>query len=749
MTDEHDEPLDWRLLLNRRDFLQVGLASPLLVHDFVKQDSGPRDLKSQPTPSLAGEVESRSLSKDATGGRRPSATERRDYFPLESTLVSVRGLALSRDSDDAELVWQDDQTISLRNLAAWRSSSEPERAFEQHFPNSVRELITPQMRSPTAPRLGELIDEWGSSVWKNWLDDYQLDDATGVAFEEPGWVLKEERIERRRLIGYIKDATVADSGFRAVGSGHSHSEAPKPKKYYTDMRTVSGKLNQPWLWDRETLDSENDINRDHLIRLGAGTILKKLNRDILPSEGLALPNMGAWDGQTLAGAINTSTHGTGLDLGAFADLVRSVEIITVVESEYSEGTPYVRMLRIEPSNGITDPAKFAKDAGTHDMALIQNDDLFHSVIVGYGCMGIVYAYTIEVQDAYWLREENEVERWEALNPVQDARNNRHYSIYVDLIEPQLEDTTNPACLVRMRNETSARGRSPTERSNPFNMEERLEQSLASDDEDFFQEYVEQLNQIQDFWDGLLAGDPTQMFGYNPPFRGGRDETASYIALRRRAARHPNDPDKPPEPPGDAITVEVAVPVSDVEAAVERTIAFVQDNPRFFPAPLGVRFTAGSGHCLSPEYDRPTALIELPLPLPETLREEFDDVKTVHDTPGLFGGAYTNPKKVFFQKMKKLNQDTRVDPHDQETGILDHFLNLNVAKAEFEKLEDILVQEFAGRPHLGKHNTVHANASRSHMQPQTMYPEYEKWLDAYRYLNAFGTFDGAFSDNKTP
>lgn len=123
---------------------------------------------------------------------------------------------------------------------------------------------------------------------------------------------------------------------------------------------------------------------------------------------------------------------------------------------------------------------------------------------------------------------------------------------------------------------------------------------------------------------------------------------------------------------------------------------------------------------------------------------------MHDTPAAIpGGLYAKPKKIFFQKLKKLNQDTRANPHDQETGVLDHLLNLDVAKAEFEKLEDILVREFDGRPHLGKHNTVHANASRSYMPPQNMYSEYEKWLDAYWYLNAFGTFDGEFSDNKTP
>jgi hypothetical protein len=31
----------------------------------------------------------------------------------------------------------------------------------------------------------------------------------------------------------------------------------------------------------------------------------------------------------------------------------------------------------------------------------------------------------------------------------------------------------------------------------------------------------------------------------------------------------------------------------------------------------------------------------------------------------------------------------------------------------------------------------------------MYPKYDKWLDAYRYFNHPGTFDGKFTDNKTP
>ena len=781
MTDERDESSEWRLQLSRRDFLQLGLASPLLVQDFVTQDPDPPQTSAAPESSPPSHATGRSIDTEATDALRPPPTERRDYFPLESELVSIRGLAPPQDAriSSDHNVWLNGQTISLRNLAAWRSSADPAAVFDGTFPHSVRELITPQMLAPTEPSLGELIEDWGSSAWKNWLGDYTQQDAVGVDFEEAGWVLNEERIEKRRLIGYLEDAAKREAGFRAVGSGHSHSEAARPEKYYTDMKTVSGTLEQKWLRDSDDsfwkaasgnepsddASEDESVVRDHLIRLGAGTILKTLNRDILPDENLALPNMGAWDGQTLAGAINTSTHGTGLGLGTFADLVRSVEIITIPESQYEEGRPYVRLLRIEPTDGITDPAKFARDTSTHDMGLIQDDDLFHSVVVGYGCMGIVHAYTLELQKPYWLHEENDLKRWDQFDSVQGADTNRHYSIYVDLIEAQLGETSNPLCLVRTRNEAEADGRTPTERSNPGNITERITESWTGASraaatgstqrlEQFLEEYAEQISQIEDVWQGIFSGNIPQIFGFDPPFRGQRCDTASYIALRRRKARYPDQPDKPPKPPGDVITTEIGVPVSKVRPAVDRVIEFATANRRFFPAPLGVRFTDGSQHFFSPEYDRapeydgPTAMLELPLPNPDRLQNVFADIKTKHDTPGPLGPVEPNPVRAFLQDLKRINQESRRNLHDQETGVLDHFLNLEAAKAEFEKLEDILIREFDGRPHMGKHNTVNVQSGRAYMRPQNMYPEYEKWLDAYRYLNQFGTFDGAFSENKT-
>jgi len=95
----------------------------------------------------------------------------------------------------------------------------------------------------------------------------------------------------------------------------------------------------------------------------------------------------------------------------------------------------------------------------------------------------------------------------------------------------------------------------------------------------------------------------------------------------------------------------------------------------------------------------------------------------------------------------MNQRTRSNPKIVDDSLLDYMLLINLAKRELETFEDILIKEFNGRPHLGKHNTVHANFNRNYMRPQNMFPKYQKWKNAVSQLNAFGTFNNAFSANK--
>jgi len=79
-----------------------------------------------------------------------------------------------------------------------------------------------------------------------------------------------------------------------------------------------------------------------------------------------------------------------------------IEMVTI-DALFSP--PKTRHLRIEPRNGITDPARFLADTqGRGRLELIQDDTLFHGAVVGLGCLGVVTALTLAVEPAFWLEE---------------------------------------------------------------------------------------------------------------------------------------------------------------------------------------------------------------------------------------------------------------------------------------------------------------------------------------------------------
>ena len=83
---------------------------------------------------------------------------------------------------------------------------------------------------------------------------------------------------------------------RVAGAGHSFSAAAVTDG--TQLRL-------------DRLDRVLDADpASGLVRVEAGITLHRLNRELL-ARGLALPNLGDVDVQTLAGALATGTHGTG------------------------------------------------------------------------------------------------------------------------------------------------------------------------------------------------------------------------------------------------------------------------------------------------------------------------------------------------------------------------------------------------------------------------------------------------------
>ena len=102
----------------------------------------------------------------------------------------------------------------------------------------------------------------------------------------------------------------------------------------------------------------------------AGTTVADANK-ILLSYGLAFENLGRLADQTLAGAISTGTHGTGLSYGVFPTQVKEITLVS--------------------STGelVTCSAE-------------QNSEIFSSALVGLGSLGIIVSVTFRVVPLFRL-----------------------------------------------------------------------------------------------------------------------------------------------------------------------------------------------------------------------------------------------------------------------------------------------------------------------------------------------------------
>ncbi len=207
---------------------------------------------------------------------------------------------------------------------------------------------------------------------------------------------------RGELIDIIQDAEKKGLLVRAVGMGHSFSDVANATDYLVDMLSL-----------KKALPLETDTLKAGLGTLyncEAGTLVQQINAD-LDALGLALPTMAAFDQETIYGAIATSTHGTGIRVPGMSAMVRSIDLIA------GGGT----CCRLEPTNGITDPARFRARYPDGSILLIQDDDKFYSAVVGFGMMGIVYSLVIEPVKSFYLLQRLWVTTWEVVKAKMESR----------------------------------------------------------------------------------------------------------------------------------------------------------------------------------------------------------------------------------------------------------------------------------------------------------------------------------------
>lgn len=186
----------------------------------------------------------------------------------------------------------------------------------------------------------------------------------------------------RDVLALLQQARAAKIHVRPLGSGWS----PSPICVVEGGWLVeTRRINRCFRLDSQDVASGVDASRLMLVQ--AGATVDEVN-DSAEEMGLSLTTGGASNGQTLAGAAATGTHGSVLSAGGIQDHIRALQVVT------PSGIFWV-----EPQKPLM-TAGFIADTGS---TILRDDDVFAACLVAVGAMGFVTAMVIACEPIYMVR----------------------------------------------------------------------------------------------------------------------------------------------------------------------------------------------------------------------------------------------------------------------------------------------------------------------------------------------------------
>ncbi|THF73736.1 D-arabinono-1,4-lactone oxidase [Cohnella fermenti] len=210
--------------------------------------------------------------------------------------------------------------------------------------------------------------------WSNW---------SGSAAASPRQILYPSSTEE--ISDAVRMCRKENRTLRVVGSGHSFTAIAATNDILISLDRLQGIV---------SVDADN-----RTATVWAGTKLKQLG-ELLHAEGLAQENLGDIDVQSIAGAISTGTHGTGIRFGNISTQVLGMTII--------DGNGDIRELDAESS-----------------------PDTFGAYPVSLGVLGIVAQVKLRLRPAYKLEyRSSRIPLSECLERLDEFRDgHRHFEFY--------------------------------------------------------------------------------------------------------------------------------------------------------------------------------------------------------------------------------------------------------------------------------------------------------------------------------
>lgn len=183
----------------------------------------------------------------------------------------------------------------------------------------------------------------------------------------------------------IAEAIASNTPLRAMGGGWSWMKIATATN---GVMLDTAMLNTRFMISQQSLSPAYTGDAKHLLFVQTGMCIQDISLYLEP-RGLSLKTSGASNGQTIAGAVSTGTHGSAFDFGATPEFVVGMHLIVGPNHH----------VWLERASAPVVSQSFIDGLQTE---LIQDDELFNAALVSFGSFGIIHGMLIETEDKFLL-----------------------------------------------------------------------------------------------------------------------------------------------------------------------------------------------------------------------------------------------------------------------------------------------------------------------------------------------------------
>ena len=218
--------------------------------------------------------------------------------------------------------------------------------------------------------------------WANW--------SSRVSGATERWYLPDALPD---LVNVVQQATAESKELRPLGSGWAFEDLAYSPQRVVNLDRLCKRLT--YVTDSAlTAERRSRLDTEVPVHVEAGIKIATLNA-MLDGAGLGLPTLGGANGQSLAGAISTGTHGGDIDQPPLADLVLAMHVVGVNGQEF-----WVE----RASEPLTDDTPLAAALTCPSARIVRDDEIFNALLVSVGRFGVIYSYVVRTVKAFRLAE---------------------------------------------------------------------------------------------------------------------------------------------------------------------------------------------------------------------------------------------------------------------------------------------------------------------------------------------------------